>query len=46
MNDQHPKPPANGGALAVWLKLIALLAGLSAFGLLMFWLSKMAHPGG
>lgn len=46
MNHQQPRPPADDGTLAVWLKLIALLAGLSAFGLLMFWLSKMAHPAG
>ena len=40
MNNQPPDAPSQSGALAVWLKLAALLAGLSAFGLLIFWLSK------
>ena len=46
MNDQPPDASSTSGALAVWLKLAALLAGLSAFGFLVFWVTRLGHGGG
>jgi len=38
--DKSPKPPAMDSAIAVWLKLIGLLVALSAFGLVVYWLTR------
>lgn len=46
MNDQPPDASSTSSAFAVWLKLAALLAGLSAFGFLIFWVSRLARGGG
>ena len=45
MNDQPDKRPSTDSALAVWLKLVALLAGLCAFGFVIFWLARAARGG-
>ena len=38
-----PEPPGNGREnLIVWLKILGLLAGLFAFGLLIFWLRRLS----
>lgn len=43
MADQPPRRSDTDSALQVWLKLGALLAGLAAFGLLIFWLARLAQ---
>lgn len=42
--DETPSP-ATGNSLAVWAKLIGLLAGLAAFGFVIYRLSRIVHQG-
>jgi hypothetical protein len=38
MTDDNPRPPSGGReSLVIWLKIAAMLAGIFAFGLLIFW---------
>lgn len=39
MNDPSP-PPSGRESLIIWLKIAAMLAGLFAFGLLVFWVRR------
>lgn len=43
MSDPNPKPSARE-SLIIWLKIAAMLAGLFAFGLLVFWLRRATLP--
>jgi hypothetical protein len=43
-NNKQPDPPKpQQGALRTWLKIVGMLVGIYAFGLLAFWLTKSAR---
>jgi uncharacterized membrane protein (Fun14 family) len=42
-NKQTDPPRHQQLALRTWLKIMAMLVGIYAFGLLVFWLRKYAH---
>lgn len=40
LKDPPSDPSATDSAGAVWLKMLGLLVGIAAFGLLIFWISR------